>query len=224
MLLNSLFLFFHTVAVSCLTLTALRIGREAIVAWLSLLAVSLNFFVLKQITLFGMHVTASDALAIGYLLGLNLTQEFFGAKLARKTVGISFFISLSFLILSQIHLFYQPNSFDVSQQHYKALLTPFPRILFASLISFLIVQIFDLTFFAYLRKKTEGKYLGRRAGISLVVSQALDTFTFSFIGLYGLIPNLSDIIIFSLCIKVFVILVSLPFAHFSKKAIRYEFL
>ncbi len=216
---NSILLLLHTACVSSLTLFALRMGKEALIAWLAFLAITVNFFVLKQITLFGMNVTCSDAHAVGYLLGLNLIQEFFGRNLARKTVWISFYLSLSFVILAQIHLFYQPNSYDYSHSHYKALLTPMPRLLFASLTSFLTVQFFDLTFFAFLRRKTEGRFFILRALLALFLSQLFDTLLFSVLGLYGLIAHLPDVIVFSLIVKWAVILLSVPFLFFSKKMV-----
>lgn len=218
---NTILLPIHVILVSCMTLGALRLGKEAMIAWLSFLAVALNLFVLKQISLFGLEVTCSDALVIGYLLGLNLVQEFFGRILARKTVWISFFISLSFVILSQIHLFYQPNSYDNSHSYYRALLTPMPRLLMASLFSFLIVQLFDLSFFAFLRKKTEGKFLAPRTALALACTQALDTLLFSFLGLYGLIDHLSHVIIFSLIVKMGVIFLSTPFIYLSRKVVKH---
>jgi len=222
MISNSFLLILHVSLVGGLTLGALRLGKEAMIAWLSLLAVALNFFVLKQTTLFGCQVTCSDALAVGYLLGLNLIQEFFGQKIARKTIWISFYISLSFVILSQIHLTYQPNSFDLTQRHFVALLHPMPRIIAASFTSFLLVQCLDLWFFNFLRSKTRGKYLTLRATIALICSQTLDTLLFSFLGLYGLIANIHDVIFFSLIVKGIVIFASAPFVFLSKKVIRYE--
>lgn len=219
---NVLILFFHVVFVSVLTLLALHWGKEAAIAWLSLLAVSVNFFVLKQVTLFGLEVTCSDALAVGYLLGLNLIQEFFGKGLARKTIWITFFSSLGFVILSQLHLFYQPNLYDEAHPLYAMLLRPMPRLLFASLCSFLFVQFMDVSFFAFLRRKMEGKYLPLRTALALCLSQTLDTVLFSFLGLYGVVAHLGHIIIFSLLIKLIVILLSSPFIYLSKKMISYE--
>lgn len=191
-------------------------------AWLALLALAMNLFVLKQISLFGLHVTTSDSLAVGYLLGLNLVQEFFGRRSARNTVWISFFISVCFVLLSQIHLAYIPNIHDSAHPHLSYLFHPMPRILFASLISFLIVQMIDLTFFAFLRQKTEGKFLAGRIALALLLSQTLDTLLFSFLGLYGIVHSVLHIIFMSLAIKGIVILLSTPFVSLSKKIIRYD--
>lgn len=191
------------------------------IAWLALLSIAMNLFVLKQITLFGLSVTSSDALAVGYLLGLNLIQEFFGSKSARQTIWISLFISISFVLLSQIHLAYAPNQYDVTQAHFSSLLTPMPRIIIASLITSLIVQLIDLSFFGFLRKKTEGRYLTGRITLALILSQSLDTVLFSFLGLYGIVENTLHIMILSLTIKGVVILFSTPFVFLSKRVVRH---
>ena len=220
-MLNLLILTLHVATISALTLFALRFGKELMVAWLCILAVVMNLFVLKQITLFGLSVTSSDALAVGYLLGLNLIQEFFGRAFARKCVWISLFTSCGFVLLSQIHLLYAPNQFDLSQPHFIFLFNPMPRIIFASLFSFLTVQLFDLTFFSFLREKTAGKYLTSRIALALVISQTLDTLLFSYLGLYGIVASLTHIICLSLAVKGVVILLSTPFVSLSKKIVPY---
>lgn len=217
---NSIILFVHVLTVSGLTLLALRLGKEWMIAWLSLLAVTMNLFVLKQVTLFGLCVTSSDALAVGYLLGLNLIQEFFGTRTARMTVWISLFISASFVLLSKLHLSYTPNFYDLAHPHFSTLLSPLPRIILASLLSFLLVQLFDLAFFQFLRKKTEGKYLTFRTTLALLLSQLFDTLIFSLLALYGLVENVGHIILLSLAIKGIVILFSTPFITLSKKVFR----
>lgn len=219
---NIFILILHVTTICGLSLFALRFGKELIIAWLSLLAVAMNLFVLKQITLFGLCVTSSDALAVGYLLGLNLIQEFFGPKTARRTVWISLFISSGFALLSQIHLAYVPNAYDSAHSHFTFLFSLMPRIILASLFSFLIVQLADLAFFGFLRRKTKGKYLTGRTTLALILSQTLDTLLFSFLGLYGIVENVGHIIVLSLTVKAVVIFFSTPFIYFSKQVVRHE--
>lgn len=219
---NSLILCLQVATFSGMTLAALRFGKESLTAWLAVLAVGMNLFVLKQITLFGLNVTSSDALAVGYLLGLNLIQEFFGRKVARNMVWISFFASGGFTLLSQMILAYTPNHFDVAHSHFIFVFSPAPRLMIASLASFLLVQFVDLAFFQFLRAKTEGKYLTLRTTTTLIVSQLLDTLVFSFLGLYGLVSSLSDVIIMSLAIKGIVIILTIPFVTLSRRMARVQ--
>ncbi len=71
-MLNELIFLSYICVVSGASLIALALGKEALIALICLQAVLVNFFVTKQITLFGLTATASDALAVGTTLALNL--------------------------------------------------------------------------------------------------------------------------------------------------------
>ena len=213
---NFLVLCIQVLIVCSISLIALRIGEKALNAWLCVVAISMNLFVIKQIKLCGLDVTATDALAVGYVLGLNLIQEYYGRRAAQWHVAISFLCSVGFVGLSYIHLWYIPNQFDTTHAHYAILLDPLPRLLFASLTSFIVIQFLDISLFAYLREKFSKRFLGIRTAISLLASQTLDTFLFRFLGLYGLVHNLWHIIILSLIIKGLIITLCAPFAELSR--------
>jgi len=219
---NALLLIVHTATICSLTIFALRFGKELMCGWLALLAVAMNLFVLKQITLFGLKVTSSDALAVGYLLGLNLIQEFFGQKEARRCVWISFFISISFTLLSQIHLAYTPNGDDQTHHHFHQLFSPMPRLVLASLTTFVLVQVADIAFFEFLRQKLQGRALPLRTTCSLLLSQSFDTLFFSFLGLYGLVASIGDVILWSLVVKASIIACTAPFVALVKKFMRHD--
>lgn len=214
---NFFILSLHTCIVTLITLLCLKLGKQFLIAYLALLAVLMNLFVLKQINLFGLNITCSDALAVGYLLGLNLIQEFFGKSAARTMVWIGFLTAITFLFLSQIHLLYYPNQADTMHSTYNALLKPQIRIIFASLISFLAVQLLDIRFFSYLRKKLGKNHLAIRTSISLLLSEGIDTVLFSFLGLAGLVDSIWHIILFSFLAKLLVIALSLPFLDLSRR-------
>jgi hypothetical protein len=52
---------------------------------------------------------------------------------------------------------------------------------------------------------------------SIVVTQLLDTVLFTFLGLYGIIDNLWEVVIISYSIKLLAIVVATPFVGFSRK-------
>ena len=205
------------------TLICLRVGERALNAWLSVLAISMNVLILKQIHLFGLDVTATDSLAVGYMLGLNLLQENFGKPAARKHVGIAFLCGTGFTIFSQLHLAFESNTYDYMQEHYQMVLGTLPRIVGASFISFVTVQLLDINFFEWLRTKFGRHHLTFRIFLSLILSQVLDTLIFSYLGLYGMVEKISHIILLSLILKVIIIFLSLPYSwvarHFSVKRV-----
>jgi len=202
---NEILFFTQTFIIIGFALWALKLGKGALTAWVAIQALIANLFVLKQITLFGFEVTASDAFAIGSLLGLNFLQEYFSQDDARKATGICFFFLSFFVIVSQLHLFYEPSLHDTSQSAFSAILSASPRLVAASMGVFFAVQQFDIRFFAFLKKSLPHVSFAYRAAITLVVSQFLDTFLFSFAGLYGIVASVVDIILVSFAIKLIVI-------------------
>lgn len=213
-MLNELIFLLYTLFISVSCLYALRLGKEALIALVCLQAVLVNIFVTKQIALFGLCATASDALAIGASLGLNLLQEYWGKPVARTTIFLSFGAAIFYTIISQLHLAYIPHIVDTTHPHFCALFSPMPRIIIASLISYLITQVLDYRLYARLKARYQGSQFVIRNYLSLGCTQLLDTVLFSVLGLYGAIITTSsalfDIIIISYGIKMIIIMTTVP--------------
>jgi len=217
---NEWIFFTHLLCMIAFLFAALRIGMVALIVLISLQTVLANLFVVKQIELFGLFVTCSDVFIVGSLLALNLLQEFFGKQAAKKAVRISIFSALFFVAMSQMHLLYHPNSEDVTQTAFVQIFSSTPRIVLASIGVFFLVQQIDLRIFAWLQKIFDGKHLPLRIGISLALSQTIDTVLFSFAGLYGLVASILAIIVVSLPIKFLSIACSAPFTALCRKFVR----
>lgn len=202
---NELIFFTQTIVILVFSLGALRLGKGALTAWVAIQALIANLFVLKQITLFSFEVTSSDAFVIGSLLGLNFLQEYYGQDEAKQASWICFFFMLFFVAVSQLHLFYQPSAFDSAHAAFQKILAPAPRLLAASMSVFFLVQQIDIRLFSFFKNKFSRLSFAARAAICLVISQFLDTFLFSFAGLYGLVISVFDIIVVSFAIKLIVI-------------------
>lgn len=203
---ESLFLL-QTVFVLGFGLGASRLGKGALFSWICLQAILANLFVLKQISFLGFTITCSDAFAVGGLLGLNLMREFYGEKAAKQTLHASFFCMAFFVVMAQIHLLYLPSPHhDTAHSSYNTLLAPSARLLGASIISFLVVQRIDLFLFGALQRFSWP--LAVRSTVALASCQLLDTLLFSFLGLFGLLSPLGDIILISFCVKLLVVAIS----------------
>ncbi len=193
------------------------LGQSALTAWIALLSLLANLFVLKQIGLVGLNATASDVFAIGSLLGLNLLQEKYGRKAAQQAIWTSFSCLVFFAVMSQIHLQYEPSIHDQAQEAYSFLLTPAPRIFFASLITFLIVDQFDSRLYGVLREKLPQFSMILTSGATMCISQLLDTVLMSMLGLYGLVEAITEIIIVSYGIKLVAIANTLPWSFVTRR-------
>lgn len=213
---NEILFFIQVLFIIGFALMALKLGKSALTAWVAVQALIANLFVLKQITLLGFDVTASDAFAIGSLLGLNFLQEYFSREDANRATWICFFFMVFFVLVSQIHLLYEPSPYDETQPAFVAILSASPRLLIASMSVFFVVQQIDIRFFAFLKKKLPQTSFASRAAIALILSQFLDTFLFSFAGLYGIVASVADIILISFIVKLVVIFCFTPFVRWAK--------
>lgn len=198
----------------------LRFGKTALVAWIVLVSLSANLFVIKQITLFGLNATASDIFAVGGLFGLNLLQEYYGKDEAKRAAWITLACLLFFTVMSQIHLLYMPNQFDHTQTAYQHVFQHTPRIIFASIFTLFVVQQFDIRLYPFIRQRLPFFPITFASAFSICISQMLDTALFTVIGLYGIASALLEIFLVSCAIKL-ITLICLPFmAQLGKKFIH----
>ncbi len=215
---ESLFLL-HLCIVFAFTLGALKMGKQMLFAWTCTQALFANLFVLKQMKCFSLSITCSDVYAVGGMLGLNLMQEYYGSESTKKAARGCFYLLIFFAVMAKIHLLYNPSSADVAHGAYQAILACAPRLLFASLTSFFLVQQIDMRLFGWLKSRYPKAPLSLRNSSSLMASQLLDTIFFSILGLHGMVESTLDIIIVSFVIKAVVIVSSLSVTTLSKKII-----
>lgn len=223
---NELIFFIYVIFVSTFSLIALKISKSTLISLICLQVVLSNLFISKEITLFGLSATASDALYVGATLSLNLLQEFFNKQEARKAIWISFFSSIFYTVAVLLHLSYNASGNMAISNCFNSILSPMPRIIIASLFTYLLVQHIDSYLYSKFTQKFKNKFFLIRNYSSVAISQLLDTIMFSFLGLYGLSKSYSNIytiiqiIIISYIVKILVITISAPFLTLSKKIIN----
>lgn len=213
---NLALLFFSSGFVVLFARYCSKYGKEALIAWIALQSVLANIFVLKQINLVGLNATASEVFAIGSIIGLNFLQTQYGVKAARQAVWIAFMCMFFFCVMSQVHLLYIPSDpLDTRHHAYSQLLSSAPRILFASLSVYFFIQHLTVALFSYCKKRFARMPLSVIVLSCLLITQFLDTFLFGFLGLYGLVDKIDEVILISFGIKMLVIFISVPFVELS---------
>ncbi|MCH9620754.1 MAG: queuosine precursor transporter [Chlamydiia bacterium] len=167
-----------------------------------------NLFILKQIPLFGLVVTTTDCYTIGSFLALNMIRECYGKEAANQTILLGLITMIFLPFMSLFLLSYAPSAENLSMSTlYAQLLTPSYKIFFTSIICMVTFQKLDTIVFSRLRKTLS---LSSAMFISLMISQAFDTFCFTFIALPGLLNNLGHIFIFSYFMKIITICIMTP--------------
>ncbi len=213
---NQLFFCLSVMIVVSFSIFCIRTSKSLAIAWISLLGVLANLFVLKQIELFGLHATASDVFAVGSLFGLNLLREHYSLKACKEAILAAFVCMIFFSLMSVIHLSYIPSMDDITHDAYFTILAPNPRIMIASIVVFFCVQVFDVFMYSHVFRKLIRSITLRNA-TSMTLSQILDTILFTFLGLYGLVNNLMEVMVIALTIKLCAIALMAPFSTFSKR-------
>ncbi len=219
---NEALFFLHILIVLGFGFAALRLGPAVLTAWIVLQAIMANLFVIKQVCFLGFHVTCGDVFAIGSIFGINLLREYYPKEKAKQALWACFFAMLFFVVMAKVHLLYRPSSFDTTHSAFETILSASPRLLLASLAVFFVTQQIDLRLFTYLKRRFSSSPLTLRNGISVVMAQFLDTTLFSFLGLWGIVSHLFDIILVSFLIKLVVIALMSPLIHFSRRFLPKE--
>lgn len=217
---NELIFFCHVLLLSFASLAALRLGKEALIAFICLQSVLANLFVIKQMTFFGLNATTADAFAIGSVLSLNFLQEYFGKESAQRAIWINLFVMIMYVMTSQIQLAYIPNMHDHNHTHYVSLLSSMPHIVAASIFVFFIAQQFDYFLYGFIKKVFKNKYLVLRNCLSIGICQLFDTVLFTMLALWGIADNLLEIIIISYTIKLLAIAASTPAIALTRMLVK----
>lgn len=215
-MINEIIFLLHVLFITSGALAATWAGSEALTAFITLQAILANLFVTKQITLFGLTATGTDAFMIGASLGLNLLQEWYGKAAARRAISISFGFLVFYTLATIIHLNYAPAADDIMHGHFQSILDAMPRITIASLCVYLFVQYLEYYTFGLLTRLFGGNYLSLRNIVSIGICQFVDTVLFSFLALYGIVSNVLHIIIISYSIKLITIFISTSFVGYAR--------
>ena len=207
---NEIIFLIHTALISTAAAIATRFGKEALVTFICIQAILSNIFISKQIILFGLAATCSDAFSVGSSLCLNMLQEKFGKDITKKAIWISLFALIFYLGMTQMHLIYAPSANDYMHSHFEILLQQMPRIIIASLTSYFISQQIDRILYSFINTKLNWQNFILNNYSSLLISQLVDTILFSFLGLYGIVANIWQIIALSYIIKIITIVIVAP--------------
>ena len=220
---NELVFLLQITCVASGSIFMLRLGSAALTSYIALLGVLSNLLVCQEISLFGLTVTASDSLAVGLILSLNLMQEWFGRAAVRRAIYINFSALLAYLALTQIHLLYSPAPSSASTHiAYQTLLNTMPRLALASLSSYFLVQVADAQVYRALKLQLSSNWFTARSILSLLASELLDTVLFSMLGLYGVVADIGNILFFSYAVKLVTIACFIPFIMLVKKIVPHE--
>ncbi len=196
----------HIIVVSACVLWGLWYSHGGLVGVICLQALLANLFVTKQIMLFGIETTCSEVFVVGGMYAINLMRIYNSDRACRRAVYTVFGALLLFALLVQFHIAYTGVDPIVSG----ALATicgSSMRLFVASLLAYVVSERAHLFFCSMLDQYTESIPWQVAA---IVGGQVLDTVIFGVVGLYGVVDHLVSVILFSLVVKIFVVIALSP--------------
>ena len=120
----------------------------------------------------------------------DLISELYGKRRANAIVLTGFLVSVYMLLILQIgrELPVSHLQDDSIQGHYVAVFGQSARAIFASMVAYLIAQLFDVRLYHFWRKVTNGRHLWLRNNASTMLSQLIDStavVTILFVGVWS---------------------------------------
>lgn len=197
--------------------------------WLLTLAfllvyIAANWFDARLIKILNFNTGAGALIfPLTYLLA-DIITEVYGYKNARRVIWLGLLFNLLFLLYGYL-IYFLPTPNINEQTIFNQFLYQGTRVIFASIISYLVTESFNSYLLAKLKLLLTGKYLGIRFLICLLITHTIDAITFCPIAFYGIIGNqqLYLFILQSWAIMTSMELILLPFAIRIAKIIkRYE--
>ncbi|MFI4984138.1 MAG: queuosine precursor transporter [Rickettsiales bacterium] len=145
----------------------------------------------------------------------DVITEVYGFKASRRIIWLAF-LANSLVMISLYAVTQLPSStYFADQSAFEAIFTVTPRILLASLVSYLVGEFANSYVLAKLKIATNGKLFGLRAIASTALGVGLDTILFCTIAFYGLMPSevILSLISFQYFIKVSYEILVLPLTY-----------
>ncbi len=192
--------------------------------WTVLATITANIEVLILVNAFGMEMTLGNVLFASTFLVTDIASELYGKKEAQSTVYLGITASLAFMLISQTWLLYTPNENDFAFPAIQTIFSNTPRLIFASLSVYVVVQLLDVQLYHFWWNLTSTKtgnsrgFLWLRNNGSTLISQFFNAVLFNFLAFWGTydIPTLWSISMATYVIYIATSLADTPFVYLAR--------
>ena len=197
-------------------------GKFGLYAIIVASVITCNIQVVKTVQIFGLVATLGNILYGSIFFTTDVLSEVYGTKAARRGVWLGLVGMLLMTLWMQIGLKFIPDVSDFAQGSLVTIFGLMPRIAAGSMIAYLLSQHHDVFAFHFWKNKTKGRYLWLRNNASTMVSQAIDSFIFCAIALWGVFDTNTwvQILITTYLLKCFVAAIDTPFIYLAKRLSR----
>ena len=200
-------------------------GKTGLYTWTAISAILANIEALKMVDMFGLSVTLGNALYASNFVVTDILSENYDKESANKAVNIGLFVTIIWLLATQLILKFNPSEFDFISNSLNEVFGFMPRIAMASIFTYAVVQKIDVVLYHKVWEKTNkifkdtNKGLWLRNNISTLTSQFLDTLIFTIIAFVGTVSfeELVMLIFTTYVLKAVVAVLDTPVLYIAKK-------
>lgn len=199
-------------------------GKSGLYCFSIFATIMANIEVLMLVKAFSLEQTLGNILFATTFLVTDILSENEGKDSANKAVRLSIAASIFMIITTQLWLRYIPAENDWASESIHTLFTNTPRLIFASLVVFAIVQHFDVWLYHKIwnctsLKHESKRFLWLRNNMSTMLSQLINTILYNLLAFWGMYPTKTLISIMISCYIIFFItsLIDTPFAYMARK-------
>ncbi len=119
----------------------------------------------------------------------DIITEHYGKKAAQKSVWLSFSAQIVVMVMMLFTLGHAPEIGDMGHCAMESLFLPAPRLVVASLTSFVISLLLEIWLFQAISNMTKAKHLWLRTSVSTVLAALIDNVIFSTLAWIVLAPS-----------------------------------
>ncbi len=187
------------------------LGANGLIYWTIFATITANIEVLILVNAFGLSQTLGNVMFATTFVVTDILSEVEGKEKANEAVKMGIISSIAFIIISQFWLLFTPNSQDWAFPSMKIVFSATPRIMFAGLIVYVIVQKLDIYLYHKWWSHTEKKFGNKRSGLwirnnaSTLISQLANSVLFTFIAFAGTFDFKTLV---SICLTTYIIYVA----------------
>lgn len=147
-----------------------------------------NIAAVKLVSIFGIMFTGGFIIFPLTTMLSSIIVEVYGYKNARQAIWAGFILNLSFVFfINIVNIIPSSPHWELNEQ-FNNILIPGTRIIFASLISFLLSDFANSYLMAKMKLKNKGKSLIKRILVCSGISVSIDLVCFMILAFFGTMP------------------------------------
>lgn len=223
-----LFLLSILVAYGAILIMYKHLGKTSLFVWIGFAMVLANIETAKGVEMFGMATILGNVMYITTDFVTSIFNECHTKKEARQAVLYGFIASIMFVILSQITIRFIPMQGSEEISEAMNLLFGFtPRVVVASLLTYLVSGYIDTGIYDFFKKKVfkkdNARHLFCRSELSSAISQFIDSALFTVLTFAGVVElggntfeGLAILTLTTYATKMIIGVVDTPFLYIAK--------